>query len=464
MKPIHRLRDEHGIAMITAILVSGVILTLSITAASLSIHNSNSSGNDRQRTQVIAAAEAGLDAVMSSLSTTPTASLPCNVQGLLSSSPTQQYSVAVTYYDASNALAACSDPANTNPPTRAVLTSSGSSQPSGVAPAAKRTVQSEVVLHPVGGSFGAATIFSDQTPISSNAVQVNGDGTGDNANVYSNGSWACQNSMVVHGTLMAQANITMANSCQVTRDVWANGSVTMTGASLAGHNVTSSTSSISVSNTGHVLNNATAGTTITTSGAGAIDGTKTQNKVSPAPTVQTLPTVTFDASVWTAAGWTVLNQTCAQVAAVQTVTTKTVYRISPSCALTWSNASTISISADTAIVSDGSIAMANATTWNSGDGNKHLLMFIQPTASTCPATSFTTTNSTSFSSKLQVFVYTPCTATFRNSTAIGGQVYAGTVDIENAFSFNFSAATVPGAGAVTGYNVDIAYIREVVNP
>jgi hypothetical protein len=462
MKRVHCHRNEQGVAMVTAILVSAVILTLSITAASLSIHNTDSSGMDSRRLQVVAAAEAGLNATLSALPSTPTGSLPCSVTGSTSASPAQQYTATVTYYDAAGIQMACPP---SSAPTRALVSSTALASQA-VSPSAKRTMQTEVVMHPLTGGFGAAAIFSDQSPTTSNAVTINGQ-VGDDANVYTNGSWTCQNAMVVHGSMSAQGAISMQNSCQVTRDVWANGSVTLTNSILIGHNVTSSTSSIALQNSAHVLNSAVAGTTITLQNASAIDGTKTPNHPSPAPPTQSLPTVNFDATAWQAAGYTVLNQTCAQVAAVRTVTVKTVFRISPACALTWTNANTMNLSADTAIVTDGSIAMANATTWNSGDGLPHLLDFIVPTGATCTGGSpanFTTTNSTSFSSMLQVFVYTPCTATFNNSTAVSGQVYAGKVVVANAFSFNYKTSVVPGSGSISGYNVDIAYVREVVNP
>jgi Tfp pilus assembly protein PilX len=71
MRTLSPSRDEQGIAMVTAILVSAVILTLSITAASLAIHNTDQSGLDRKRLQVVAGAEAGVDAAYASLETTP---------------------------------------------------------------------------------------------------------------------------------------------------------------------------------------------------------------------------------------------------------------------------------------------------------------------------------------------------------------------------------------------------------
>jgi len=43
------------------------------------------------------------------------------------------------------------------------------------------------------------------------------------------------------------------------------------------------------------------------------------------------------------------------------------------------------------------------------------------------------------------------------------QVLGGTVNINNQFTMNYVPVKVPGAGEVTGFNEDIAYIREVKN-
>jgi hypothetical protein len=76
----------------------------------------------------------------------------------------------------------------------------------------------------------------------------------------------------------------------------------------------------------------------------------------------------------------------------------------------------------------------------------------------------TTSNQTTLQT-LEIFVYTPCTIDIsNNSGADGTQLYGGTVKINNQFTLNYEAFYVPGAGGVTGYNVDIAYMREIVNP
>ncbi|MCA1727150.1 MAG: hypothetical protein LC722_05725, partial [Actinobacteria bacterium] len=57
-------RDEEGIAMITAMLVGMVTLSLSLVSVQLAVHNSGQSSYDRKRVQAIHAAEAGLDAYL----------------------------------------------------------------------------------------------------------------------------------------------------------------------------------------------------------------------------------------------------------------------------------------------------------------------------------------------------------------------------------------------------------------
>ena len=122
-KLIKRRQGEEGIAMITAILVSAVVFTLSITAASLAIHSSGQSGLDRQRVQVVADAEAGVNMAFSTLQTTPTASLPCTMQGQSTVSPPQQYTVSIQYFDGVGNALTCNNPGLTVQPSSALITS-----------------------------------------------------------------------------------------------------------------------------------------------------------------------------------------------------------------------------------------------------------------------------------------------------------------------------------------------------
>jgi len=62
-------KDESGIAMVTALLVTMVVLLLGVVVVALSAHNVSQSAFDRKRVQSIGAAEAGLDSYLSALQT-----------------------------------------------------------------------------------------------------------------------------------------------------------------------------------------------------------------------------------------------------------------------------------------------------------------------------------------------------------------------------------------------------------
>src|SRR5919197_1526721 len=114
-----RFRDEDGFALITAVMVSLVVMFLGLAALQLSLHNSDASGYDRKRVQSIDAAEAGIDYYYSYLQATGGASPSCSVTKSLTSSPAASFTVTATFYNASNSTIACS----------------GGALPSGVTPA-----------------------------------------------------------------------------------------------------------------------------------------------------------------------------------------------------------------------------------------------------------------------------------------------------------------------------------------
>jgi hypothetical protein len=489
-------RSDDGIAMITAVLSSAIILTLSITAAALAIHNTEQSGLDRGRTQDVAAAEGGIDVIMSTLQTTPTGQLPCTLTGTTTISPTQSFTASINYYDVAGTWlnqSTCSPASWSTPPDTAVITSTAA--PSLVPGSSKRTMQSKIRMRPVYGGLANA-IFSDNSPTMRNNLTVTGT-TSDNANVYTNGSWSCANPGTVQGAIYATGSadgvggITLANNCQASQDIWAYGPITMQNSALVGHNAISSTSSISLFNSAHILNAAVAGTTITINGGQAhIDGTQTPNHPQTGPPPLPFPHILYDNDAitqWTAQppdglGYTINNySTCSGstspipfLSTMTASTPKTVLRVTPACTLTLSSQalgkSTINLYSDLAIVTDGPVALSNVT-FQSGDGGDHKLQFIVPWT-TATSAACGTANSPNFSTNnqvtlqtLQIFVYTPCTVTINNNSAgDGAQIYGGTVNITNQFTLTFRSFQIPGAGGITGYNVDIAYIREIVNP
>jgi hypothetical protein len=179
--------------------------------------------------------------------------------------------------------------------------------------------------------------------------------------------------------------------------------------------------------------------------------------------------VNFDQTAWQDAGYTIVTYAdcnAAQTAIVAGFAAKTVVRITPACSMTFSTNTTVNIQNDLAIITDGSLTTINQNTWQ-GVGGSHTLYVIVPydSAPTCPVGThdITISNNTDFSS-VKLLMYTRCTLDMSNhNVGQGGQLFGGTVNIKNLYNLTFKPILIPGAGQVTGYTLDIAYLREVVN-
>ena len=387
---LHRLMDrEDGLAMVTAVIVTFVIVAFSAVLVQLSLHNSESSALDRGRVAAIGAAEAGIDVVYSQMERYGFASLPCTQDGDLTTTPAEHYHVLVAYYPSYPPTGtALTCPLGSNA-YGAVITSTGTAPGATAAGVATRTMQSEVRLSPIGGGASFLGSMYGQSSVSmSNGVTVDGN-VGNDANVYSGGVWSCSNTATIQGNVYA-ASVNTSGSCTVNQDVWANGSITAS-KMVVGHDVTSSTSSISLSGSAHVIHNATSGTSC--SGCSTrVDGTITTNHISPAPPVPTFPTVSYSATDWTYAGYTIKTYSdCTQADSfLENVpdSQKYLVRITPACNLSIGNKAKISVGNDLAIVTNGDINITNQVEFASSDGNVHTIYFIVPSGGGCGNVNF----------------------------------------------------------------------------
>jgi hypothetical protein len=492
-----RFREERGIAMITAMIVSMVLMATASAVVGLSIHNSNGSSLDRKRLQAVNTAEAGLSSTMSLLQTTATAALPCtgdaSLHGTLPTDPASEYTATIDYYNVyppSGTPMTCAG-ATSEVHTAAVLpkaaaiVSKGTAVVTGIRGAQSRTMETLVRLRPIRSGFNQA-IFSDTGLDLTNNLSVIGN-VGNDGDIYTNGNWTCSNSSNIKGSVLVQGSGTMSSSCTVAQDVWAAKSLSMSNSATIGHDATASGAGydITMANTSFVTHNATAGRNCSGC-SGRVGAAITANSVSNPPPHLDLPKINYVAADWLAgdadAGippYTIQSfATCtgATANAISTGwTSPTVARISPACGLTFSNNSTINVQSDLAIITDGSLTTVNQNNWQ-GVGGTHNLYIIVPWEATtagnllggtpvCTAGlhDISISNNTNFVN-LKVFIYSPCTVTYNNNNSgLGGQVLAGTVNITNLYTLAFSPLLVPGAGQVRGYKVDIAYVREIVN-
>jgi hypothetical protein len=454
--------------MITALLAIAVAMILGVTVMQTSFHTTHASAYDRARTQSVHAAEAGLDVVLSTLPSTAT--LPCALTGTLSGTPVATWSATITYYPSypliGSALACVGGYLpGTSIPGGAVIDSIGSvtNWPTGTV---ERTMQTEVRMSPLRGAFDKA-IFSDETPVISNNLTIYGD-NGNNADVITNSDWTCVNSLLVYGSLYVQGTASMGNSCRTMVDLWANDAITMSNSARVDHDAKSSTGNLTMTNNSAVGNNVVIGGSTCSGCAGKVGGSITTGHVQPPPPTTEFPEITFDAASWTDDGWSIASYTDCDAAKSWILDSanqgsKTVIRITGGCTLDFTNNTTITRTEDLAVFTDGEITTNNRVTWQTGDSSWHDLFLIVESGASCTGTDgrITMSNLTSFD-RLYFFVYSPCLSTFANNNTSGrGQIYGNVVAATNNLTFTFHAMLVPGAGAITGYQNDVQFVREI---
>ncbi|HEY3209157.1 MAG TPA: polymer-forming cytoskeletal protein [Actinomycetota bacterium] len=452
--------------MITAILVSLVVLSLSLVVINLAVHNSSQSAFDRDRVMAIHAAEAGLDNYLSGLTKLDPVNPvpPCNASLDVGASPVEHYDVSVLLFDTwpPTGPGACPLPVGQEA-AGALVTAKGTAL--SAAPAVSRKMETAVRLTPVFGGLNQAIFSNDQLNFQ-NKLEVNGN-VGNDGDVYTNGDFALGNNTVISGTVYAQGYAKIGQGV-VKANVWANNYVDLSGGISVLGNVTSSTSYITLANA-HVYGEAKAGTTITVPGNSQIDGSRTPNSPSGPPPQIPLPQVPYVQSEWIKAGYTIVNYSSCALAKTfinSAPVGNYVVRITPTCALSWGNNSTINLKGNMAIITDGSFTTVNQTSWN-GVGSKYTLFIIRPYQAGLPCNptpspyDINVSNNTSFNN-LQVFVYSQCTINFGNNNASGfdGQIIGGQVNITNQMVVNFKPITVPGFNKI-GYRSDVSYLREV---
>ena len=164
-------QEDRGLDMVTAVLVTAIVLSLGAVATELSIHNSSSSSLDRKRTQAIDASEAGLDSFFSQLTTTPSASMPCpavagnpNESVDLPTTPAAHFDVYASFYNewppGSSPDLTCAQVQAGAVPQAALLKVVGTAVTTTIPTKVQRTMESTIHLTPLYGGLNKA-IFSD---------------------------------------------------------------------------------------------------------------------------------------------------------------------------------------------------------------------------------------------------------------------------------------------------------------
>ena len=478
--------DERGMAMVIALIVSFVLLTLGTVVIAQSVHDVESSGLDRRRLQSINAAEAGNNYYYAYLQSTKVTTLNCQpiTQTIASAPATATFTATPTFYDATGTVMPCSSATpftSTYYPASVAITTTGS-----VTNQTSRTMQTFIRLTPVYGGFGQA-ILSNSAASFTNNFELYGNNGNDGDIYILNGNLSISNTPHIRGNVyVPQGSLSMSNNSNVFGTVWANGSITLSNSASVSTNAISSTSSISGS--GAVSGNATASTTIT---GVTVGGTTYANTVSPTPPTQPFPKITYAGidkvnptayTIHTYSGATACLQarTFVESTFVGLSGAHIVYITGTNpCTFSLSNNATVSVPGNLMIVTDWGIDLSQQSTWTSATANTSLHFISDWRAdgnATLPHDSctggggsaddkiVTVGNNTNFNANSQVFFYSPCTVNMNNQNNFYGQVMGDPVKIGNQWTMTFRPVLVPGYGDVSSFKEDIAYVREVANP
>jgi hypothetical protein len=398
-----RLKDEEGVAMITAILVSVIVISLSAVAIQLALHNVGTSAYDRKRVQAVAASEAGIDATMEQIQTAQaqsngTINLPCSYAPgsalafqstpvSLQLAPGAQYQVAVGYVDQNGAGLSCTSvQSGAVLPSSAYITSTGVATATSSSIAVSRTLYTQVTLVPNTGFTQA--LFSNGGFPSQNQFTITGYNS-NNGNIYTNGDFVCNNNSTVYGSVYAQGGATIASSCTMAQDLWTGNAISMSNSAEVKGNLTSATGGLTMLNTSKVDGNVKVKGTCTNSGSvcvapsGYIGGTLATGSASPAPPKYLYPALEWGTGSasdfkpgYQGLGYTAYDATstpsvtCANGAnAIATGFTPpaggpgaVVDLSSTLCPISYGNNAVINVSTNTTIVLNGSFTTVNQVT------------------------------------------------------------------------------------------------------
>lgn len=476
-----RIRDERGIAMVVALLVTFVVMLLGTAVISMAVHNSEQSGYDRKRVQSVSAAEAGLNRAYSYLAKPPggMTALASTLSGTVGSGPGgSTYAVTLTYYATEDGTGAAIAPpfSGSYYPRSVLITSLGSANGR-----AERTMESFAKLIPVFAGFEGAVVSNSSTTFT-NSFTINGY-QGNDGNIYVlNGNFDAPSGLEnIKGNIYVPGGwARLATSVHVYGEVWANSYVTIGHPqALIDSNIKSSTTEITVT-PGEVGGKGYYCTTVT--GADRIAGGVVQTCSLGAPPSQPFPQIKYVPSDWATNDPPYTNfQTFLACESARDYIQNTgayagsgfsgrnvgatVVYINATCALDMTNNASVVLNNHLAIVTRGGVNLSQRSTWSGVTGTRFLHVisaYPDAGAPSCPTQDVRFGQLTGFDSHVAAIVYSPCTVRMENNnTAFQGQVVGQNVVVGNNFNMNYLPVKVPGQNVV-GFEQDIAYLREVV--
>lgn len=479
-----RARDDEGVALVVAIALLGLSTTLMLTMMTLVLREGRQTSNDRARSSAVTTAEGGVDTALANIQTASVGSVPCGTSTSTNSQAkpeTISIATTVTYYNAAGSVISCSAIQNGSvTATQALIKSVATTTPAGGGQTVRRSVESLVQLKAKYQNDFDKAIFGNAGVQVANNFDLYGQ-SGPDADVYTNGNFACSHNEHYRGSVYAQGSITLSNTCTIEVNAWAKTGFTSTDtqAYVGGDVLVSNgTANVSAGSVGGKVKavSVTPASYCTANPSKCVTGTG----AAATPPAVSFPQLGSDTSAWVAAGYTVVTKNdCTDESSsnnpgawidanAQSLSGKTL--VVTSCTLSFkSNVKTVDINNDLAIFATGGVNLANSMTITSTNTTSHYLYFVQPYGSTCLGSSnlgINLSNLVVMDPTISELLYTPCDVHKANQSSTYGQIYAGgTAYIDNKTDAYYRPIPVFGVvsmSIVASYTADILYKRETL--
>jgi hypothetical protein len=380
----HRGSGDQGASLVMALAIMLTVFTLGGVWAAYAVHQSSATVRDRDRQRAVDAANAGLVAAASALS-----SNPAWTGGSLTtfSGGAAQFEVAVA-----------ADPTD---PLRRILTATGYAPSKAAVQRAERAVRQVVELQPSSTLDTTLFALGSVNSASSSAVQ---------GNIYASGSINLGNADRVTGGVEVLGSLSVGSNRHIIGDLRANGSISMSPSSDVTGSVYAG-GSIHVDNSARVTQNAQAGAAI--SGCNRVQGACVPWTPPPPVEARQLPTFTWNPSQY--AGVQTWTGVAFRTWVASQATLSGVHYVEGSID-TFPNK--IRVSGDLTIVVTGSVN--GPKTIENTTGQDLDLRLISPSGG-----SFSFPTNLTIASTIKSLLYTTGSISFGNSTQLNGVVYVG---------------------------------------
>ncbi len=489
------LRSDEGIALVAAMAVALIGMSVAMIVVAQTIMVANDSGRDRVRTAEVHSAEAAIDSAMAQLENAAT----CEIDPVALGSEGSETDVTVDmeFYAADGVTpVTCAGGVYSDVPAFATVraTSTAGTALPGIDP--ERTVEVKLALTPKSGETAKAAIFTGTLLTTGVGVDTDSSFAGANADVWvDSGSWRCNDNADIQGSVyVPQGGVNIQNgACKIRDDIWArdfltfntkngvNGDIT-----VQNGNLTTSNGAINAGGEVHIAGTIDYPSKVTAD-SGVVQYGIGSSAITPM-SASGMPVITYDPSDWP--GWEFVTKAQFTSEVISQWSSPTWFHSDiNNCSFgSWQGGSVINFTRDEAvydlrgcapllpngikfaIYGDTAIFVnelsANSLTIYSGDGEAHNLYLIAPSPS-ATANGIKVTSSLRVEVPLETFIYSATAVHFTNSSFIRGQIFASSLKMDPSSEVEYSPVgenwfTInPSTSTSNGFTVQILAKREV---